>query len=190
MAMSRKFTRRRFLGSTLAGSLAVGAAAAAKDGPVFPKPAAPGLDPRFRESLRAAMDEIIPAGDGMPAASQAGGLEYLERVSRQEPQISADLERALEALERLSESRFHAGLASITSSQRVEILTAVETQSSEVFAKLRDHVYEAYYTQPKIWKLIGYDFYPTNESGPQMKPFDESVLSNVRKLPKLYREVS
>lgn len=135
------------------------------------------------------MDEIIPAGDGMPAASQAGGLEYLERVSRQEPQIGADLEQALHALERLTESRFHAGVASVTSSQRVEILTALETQSSEVFAKLRDHVYEAYYIQPKIWQIIGYDFYPTNESGPHMKAFDESVLSNVRKMPRLYREV-
>ena len=187
--MSHTFTRRRFLSTTVAGSLAVGAAHA-KGGRVSLRPASAGLDPRLRKSLRAIMDEIIPAGDGMPAASQAGGLEYLERVSRQEPQIGADLEQALHALERLTESRFHAGLASVTTSQRVEILTALETQSSEVFARLRDHVYEAYYTQPKIWKLIGYDFYPTNESGPRMKPFDESVLSNVRKMPRLYREVS
>ena len=189
MATSHKLTRRKFLGSTLARSLAVGAAAA-KGSRFSPKPASERFDPRLRRSLRAAMDEIIPAGDGMPAASDAGGLEYLERVSRQEPQIGAELEQALEALEQLSESRFHSGLANVTSSQRIEILTALETQSSEVFAKLRDHVYEAYYTQPKIWKLIGYDFYPTNESGPQMKPFDESVLSSVRKLPKLYRNVS
>ena len=186
--MSNKFTRREFLGTTLAASLAVGAIPAIS-GRFSPERASAGLNPRLRESLRAAMDEIIPAGDGMPAASQAGGLEYLERVSRQEPQIGADLEQALHALERLTESRFHAGVASVTSSQRVEILTALETQSSEVFAKLRDHVYEAYYTQPKIWQIIGYDFYPTNESGPHMKPFDESVLSNVRKMPRLYREV-
>jgi hypothetical protein len=90
----------------------------------------------------------------------------------------------------MSETAFHAAFAGISSAQRVEILTELETRSSEVFAKLRDLVYESYYTQPSVWKLIGYELYPTNESGPQMKPFDDSVLAKVRKMPKLYREVS
>ena len=34
------------------------------------------------------------------------------------------------------------------------------------------------------------NLHPTNESGPHMKPFDDSVLAKVRKMPKLYREVS
>ena len=42
--------------------------------------------------------------------------------------------------------------------------------------------------QPQIWKLIGYEFYPTDHQGPHMKPFDESVLAEVMKKPKFYRE--
>jgi hypothetical protein len=57
------------------------------------------------------------------------------------------------------------------------------------FSTLRDSVYEAYYIQPQVWKLIDYEFYPTDQPGPRMKPFDEAVLAQVRKLPKLYREV-
>jgi len=161
-----------------------------KEAQALEQPVSAALGPQWRESLRAAMDEIIPARGGMPAASDAGGLEYLERVSQQESQIGADLEQALAALARLSESHFHAAFASVSSAQRVEALTLFEAQSPEVFARLRDRVYESYYTQPRIWKLIGYDFHPTNESGPQMKPFDDSVLANVRKMPKLYREIS
>jgi hypothetical protein len=59
---------------------------------------------------------------------------------------------------------------------------------AELFATLRDFTYEAYYTRPKVWKLIGYEFYPTNQSGPRMEPFDEAVLAQVRKMPRLYRE--
>jgi len=183
-----KFTRRKFLGTTLAGSLAAAAASANNSG-VSPKPDSAPLDADQHEALRAAMDEIVPAGDGMPAASAVGGLDYLERVGREEPQIAADLQQALDSLERLSKSRFQAAFASLSSPQRVDLLTALETNSPDIFAKLRDHVYESYYTQPKVWKLIGYEFYPTNESGPRMKPFDESVLAKVRAMPKLYREV-
>ena len=184
--MSRKFTRRKFLKTAvvcpaLAGTL-IG-----KGGATLGRPASEDIKSERSQALRAAMDEIIPAGDGMPAASEAGGLEYLEHVSRQEPEFGADLDRALEALDRLSATRFQAAFAHLTSPQRIEVLAALETQSSAVFAKLRDHIYESYYTQPKIWKLIGYEFYPTNESGPHMKPFDESMLAQVRKMPKLYR---
>lgn len=186
--MSHKFTRRRFLETALAGPAVIGASAVAKEGQARKRPVSLRLEAGRRESLQAAIDEIIPAGEGMPAASDAGGLEYLGRVSLREPEFAADIERALDALEGLSEGRFHAAFARLSSRERVEILTALETQSPGVFVKLRDHVYESYYTQPRIWKLIGYTFYPTDQAGPPMKPFDESVLAKVRRMPKLYRE--
>src|SRR5215472_13747331 len=177
-----KLARRRFLSTTLGGWLALGGAPPKKVGQGPSQPASAGLDHRRRESLRAAMDEIIPRRDGMPAASDVGGLEYLERVGLAESEIAADLQQALDSLGRLSESRFRAAFAKLSSPQRVEILSALETDSPEVFGRLRDHVYESYYTQPRVWKLIGYDFYPTNASGPHMKPFDDSLLAKVRKM--------
>jgi hypothetical protein len=186
--MSQKFTRRRFLEAALAGSTMVAVKAEVQQAPALEQPASTALGPGQREALRAAMDEIIPASDGMPSASAAGGLEYLEGVCRQELEIRLDLQQALNVLAQISETNFHAPFAGISSAQRVEILTELETQSPQVFAKLRDLVYESYYTQPSVWKLIGYEFYPTNESGPQMKLFDDSVLGRVRKMPKLYRE--
>jgi len=190
MKVSHKFTRRRFLETALAAPAVMGTAAEVADGQSVEPPVSAVLDAGQRASLRAAMDEIIPAGDGMPAASAVGGIEYLERVVHKEPPIRADLHQALEALERMSEMKFHTDFSSLSPAQRFETLTEMETGMPEVFARLRDLVYESYYTQPAVWKLIGYEFHATNESGPQMKPFEESVLAKVRKMPKLYREVS
>lgn len=187
MAKSDKFTRRRFLGAALAGSAVINAKAEVEQ--ALKQPPSTALGPGLREALRAAMDEIIPSSDVMPAASAAGGLEYLEWVSQQELEIRVDLQQVLDLLGQISERNFHATFAGITSAQRVDILTELESQSPEAFAKLRDLVYESYYTQPSVWKLIGYELNPTNQSGPHMKPFDDSVLAKVRKMPKLYREV-
>lgn len=136
------------------------------------------------------MDEIIPASDGMPAASQAGCVEYLDRLVRRSATIKEELRRSLAALEAASAERFRRSFLRLSRRQRVEVLTALETRAApDSFDVLRDYIYEAYYTRPRVWKLIGYEFYPTNESGPGMKPFDEAVLAQVRNKPTFYRKV-
>jgi hypothetical protein len=70
----------------------------------------------------------------------------------------------------------------------VEALKQFEIENPAQFAILRDFVYEAYYTQPQIWKLIDYQFHATDQKGPHMKPFDEAVIAKVRNKPKFYRE--
>ncbi len=159
------------------------AAAAQKE-----EPSASGLDPHTRHLLQAAMDEIIPAGDGMPAASEVGGINYLDRLMSRSPDIKKVLEESLAALYDVSRKQFGKDFVDLPRPDRVEALKKLEQQPTpEPFRTLRNYVYEAYYTQPKVWKLIGYEFYPTNRAGPRMKPFDESVLAEVRKKAKLYR---
>lgn len=196
--MRKKLTRRKFLESSLRGSLMMGGGAMARFNPgtlearpqkTKSRPSST-LDAGARETLRAAMDEIIPAMDGMPAASAVGSLEYLEGLFRQTPRLKQEFETGLSALDALSQKRFRKHFLKLSRAERVETLKELEKQPAlNFFPALRDYVYEAYYTRPGVWKLIGYDFYPTNEAGPRMKPFDEAVLSEVRKKPKLYREV-
>lgn len=68
---NRKRTRREFL-ATGATTAAIVTSIQPARGAVFTTDE--------RAALAAAMDEIIPAADGMPAASQVGGVDYLERV--------------------------------------------------------------------------------------------------------------
>jgi hypothetical protein len=195
--MNKKWTRRKFLKTGLQGSLAIGGAARrplAETPPTLPaegKASARGLDARQRETLRAAMDEIIPAGDGMPAASAVGGVEYLQRSASEDYGIQSDLTQSLAALEEISQKGFGKRFVGLSQADRVGALKALERQSpGKHFATLRDFVYEAYYTRPRVWKLIGYEFHPTNSAGPKMKPFDEVALAVMKKRPKFYREAS
>jgi Gluconate 2-dehydrogenase subunit 3 len=196
--MKKRWTRRKFLESTLKSSIAAGGALGA--GVVMPaeprtvnqgQQNSDALDVQQRELLRVAMDEIIPAVDGMPAASEVGGVEYLTRIARGNPKIRKDLQKSLSTLAEFSRKQFGKEFTSLARPERVEALKKFEAlRPRQNFVKLRDYVYEAYYTQPKVWKQLGYPFYPTNAAGPRMKPFDPSSLDGVRKIGKLYREAS
>jgi hypothetical protein len=177
---NRKRTRREFL--------ATGATTAAIVTSIQPARAAV-FTPDERAALAAAMDEIIPATDGMPATSQVGGVDYLERVV---PTVEGLLDQFRQGLAGLdAQSRKSSGqpFVKLPRADRVEVLSALE-RDGDFFRTLRDFTYEAYYTRPEVWKRIGYESHLTADAGPHMKPFDESSLAQVRKRGKLYREVS
>jgi hypothetical protein len=163
-----QWTRRKFLEASAAGPalapFTAGLVTTIEAAPVDP------LSQHDRNALRAAMDEIIPAGEGMPSASEAGALEYLERVMRQEAEVANDIRSLLAELKLYT------------------TLSEFEAKAPPKFARLRDFVYEAYYTQPEIWHRLGYHNYPTDHTGPHMQAFDEAILAEVRRKPKFYRE--
>ena len=144
--------------------------------------------PPSNPTLVKAMDAIIPAGDGMPSASEAGGLRYLTALMQKEPGIAAEINQCLLLLDEAGTALFQKPFDQLSSTQQVSALARFETQKPVSFALLRDYVYESYYTQPAVWNLIGYHFYPTDHPGPQMPPFDDAVLAPVRSMPKCYRE--
>lgn len=140
-----------------------------------------------RKSLRAAADEIIPSGEGMSSASDVGAVEYIEVVLKAAEELREQIRTALSWLQNSSRSRHQKDFADIASSQRTALLRSLEEGAP--FATLRDLVYEAYYTNPRVWPGLGYHFYPTDEEGPSMKVCDESLLTKVRERGKYYRDV-
>src|SRR5579863_2080306 len=92
--MSMHWSRRKFLTTTAAAPLiAIETRAAAAN--IFQE--------RDRALLHAVMDEIIPASDGMPAASDAGGIAYLERIASADVGVDNEIRSALAALPAVSE---------------------------------------------------------------------------------------
>ena len=190
-----KWTRREFGAAGLMGAAAV-------SGHFFPlvglpliqeskprKKSEPALAPPLGEILRCAADELVPAADGMPAASAVGTLEYLDGVFRGSPEIVREFQSGLPAIESISRQRFQKGFVALTGEQRARVLSELEKSDPAFFGTLRDFVYEGYYLQPRVWKLIGYGFYPTQAPVPAIRPFDEAVLAKAAKRPKLYRQV-
>jgi Gluconate 2-dehydrogenase subunit 3 len=171
-------TRRAFLGVTAVAPALV----------TTIHPAAFVLQPDTQSPLKTVMDLIIPAADGMPSASQAGGLTYLENLLQRDKDVAADITKGLAVVEAFSVRVFAKPFGELSQSDQISVLKEMENAALQQFDLLRAYVYESYYTQPQIWKLIGYEFYPTDHTGPHLQPFDESLLAVVREMPKLYRE--
>ncbi len=152
-------------------------------------PAAQALEQNTRSTLQTVMDLLIPAADGMPPASQAGGLTYLERLMQRDKDATTDITKALTVADAFSERAFQKSFGDLAKKDQIAVLQEMENSALGVFDSLRAYVYESYYEQPAIWRLIGYELYPTDHAGPHMAPFDDSLIANVRKMPKLYRDV-
>jgi len=178
--MRRRWTRRHFF-EAAAGALASLQAAASRGNPANARTS------RFAETLRAAMDEIIPAADGMPSASEAGVARYLQEAAIRRDSVERALKRAAAALEKSAPDR---RFASLDRAGRVRALRALEERQPAAFAELRDLVYEGYYTNPEIWKRIGFEFYGPDRPGPGIAEFDAAALERVRARPPFYRRTS
>jgi hypothetical protein len=179
---NRRWTRRKFLEASSGTAALI----------TFVQPAASAVfTAPERETLAAAMDEIIPAADDMPGAGTMGCLDYLERVVAELPGLTEQFRTGLAALDAESRRQSQQPFANLPRTGRVEILGAMERDvAPDFFRTLRDFVYEAYYTRPEIWQRIGYESHLTDHAGPIMKPFDEAVLAQVRTRGKLYRETT
>jgi hypothetical protein len=132
--------------------------------------------------LTTAMDQIIPAVDGMPSASQAGGLQYLRSLGWQYPEIRDNMGRILNTLEKLSEADFHRTFPELGSGQRLHVLGKMEKTEPAGFSTLIGYVYEAYYTNPRVLGLISCPPASGSEEN------DETLLAPVKRLSHFYRE--
>jgi len=171
-------TRRIFLGAGAATPVLISAIL----------PAAQALAQGVQGTLRTLMDLMIPASDGMPSASEAGGLRYLESLMEHDKDAAADIGKGLTVADAFSARSFEKTFSQLQKNDQIAVLKDMENRAPAVFDALRAYIYESYYTQPAIWKRIGYELYPTDHVGPHLKPFDDSLLEKVRNMPKLYRD--
>ncbi len=144
-----------------------------------------------RRTLRAAADVIIPAQGRKPAASGVGAVGYIERIAAANPAVEALLLHGLRAIAAHAQAMQKARFDQLPVDRQTRVLAQVETTdtSATFFGTLRDLVYEAYYTQPRVQKLIRYSF----RSGPRrtapIAAFDEQLLARVRQQKPIYRQV-
>ena len=171
-------TRRTFLGAGAATPVLISAI----------QPAAQALAQGVQSTLRTVMDLMIPASDGMPSASEAGGLRYLQSLMEHDKDAATDIGKGLTVADAFSERSFEKAFSQLERNDQIAVLKDMENTAPGVFDALRAYIYESYYTQPAIWKRIGYELYPTDHLGPHLKPFDDSLLEKVRNMSRLYRD--
>jgi len=134
-----------------------------------------------RGNLAAAMDALIPASDGMPSASMIGGVDYLQSLAWQYPDIGEHVGQFLRALAEKS-SQFHEKVADLKRDQLVQVMAAMEKSDAQLFSTFLRSVYEAYYTRPQVLGLIACPNQPEDTDDL------EGLLAPVRKMKRLYRD--
>ena len=145
-----------------------------------------------RRTLRAAAEVIIPADSRMPSAAQIGAAGYIERIASGDPTLAGLLVDGLRAIEARSMSTHTTPFEGLSADQEATVLTEIETSNTPpgFFPTLRDLVYEAYYTQPRVMKLLGYNFRSGRRRTAPVEPFDEQRVARVRNLPPFFRQLT
>jgi hypothetical protein len=187
--MRRRISRRRFVR---------GAIRLAVVSPLIPFAPLPALAQTSRlgnaerRTLRAAADVIIPAQGRMPAASAVNVGRYIARIGGSDPALDALLFDGLQAVEANAWAAHGTRFDLLAVGQQVEVIAGFEKLNlpAGFFTTLRDLVYEAYYTQSRVMKLLGYNFRSGRRRTAPVEPFDEERLARVRSLAPFYRQVT
>jgi hypothetical protein len=140
-------------------------------------------------ALEAAADELIPPGDGFPAPSEVGIVEYIarfvtprDRDSTQFPDVPEDAFKA--DLDRLLGPAF----VDADGAGRVAALQQIEADEAVFFGQLRNLVYYGYYSRREVVRAInrtlaaGRDYQATPQPRGYwdvIEPWDESLLKDV-----------
>ena len=141
------------------------------------------------DTLKFVMDEIIPANETMPSASQAGALTYVLNILKELPDLTPLFQQSLRLIESRSLEIQNAGFAALDSEKRIAILQGMETSDPELFSVIKNFIFEGFYTSETVFPLIGYEPHPTGTSGPDMEPFDEQLLVRVKNIPPMYTKI-
>lgn len=134
------------------------------------------------------MDEIIPPNDTMPAPSSLKADAYILGVLKDYPHLLSPFRQILKDLDQKARELSDKGFSDLDRHQKTEALTQFENTHNSSFTILKNFVYESYYLNETVWKLIGYEPHPTLSAGPKMEPFDLNLLERVKKLPPFYIE--
>jgi hypothetical protein len=147
------------------------------------------LDNSQQETLKLAMDEIIPANEKMPSASEIGSVAYVLNIMKELPDLCPLFQSITDKIEVYSLQNSNAIFSNLNKKERVNILMNFERIEPELFKVLKDFTYESYYTNEKVFELIKYEPHPTGTLGPKMEPFNEKLLNRVKGIPPMYTKI-
>ena len=147
------------------------------------------LDNSQQETLKFAMDEIIPANDKMPSASEIGGVNYILKILEELPDLSPLFISLTAKIEGQSLQQSSSAFSKINSEERITVVTTIEQTEPALFKVLKDFTYESYYTNDAVYELISYEPHPTGTTGPEMEPFDKKLLERVKNTPSMYTKI-
>ena len=142
-----------------------------------------------RETLTVLLDRLVPPRGEMPGAGQIGVADYVESVSRGSPRVARTLLDTLKQVDAVAGSRHQKAFRNLSGPQQDDVIKELGRGSPDLFRQFVGHTYSGYYTNPEVVGRLGADAGPPQPRGFPIKPFDPSIVDQVRKLGSGYRAV-
>lgn len=141
-------------------------------------------------ALAGVLDELIPpSSDGrFPGAGELGLAGYIEQRLQETPELGPVITRGLSAVDDLASKRDPRGFAALSRQDRVDVLNEVSATEQAFLPNLILHTYSGYYMNARVVEALGLEARPPHPKGYDVEPDDLSLLDEVRRRPKLYRE--
>src|SRR4051812_889057 len=119
-------------------------------------------------------DELIPAGDGMPAASKAGVAgQWLDAVLAARPDLAAPLKSLLKR--------------ALDFPAAAESVNHFRSHDPEAFGVLAEITAAAYFMNPEVQRVIGYTGQTPQPIDPRLDYLDDELLEPVIRRGAIYR---
>ena len=141
-------------------------------------------------ALSGVLDEIIPPSDdgSLPGAGELGLVRYIEQAVRRTPELEPVIARGLAALDVLASRRDSRDFAALSKPDKVEVMNELAATEQAFLPGLIFHTYVGYYLNDRVIEALGREPRPPHPKGYDMEASDLTLLDDVRRRPKLYRE--
>ena len=141
-----------------------------------------------RTLLYAVLDHIVPPNGDLPAAGELRVAEHVEGVAGLSQGTRRLFSEGLKSIEVTSVQMHSSEFVELSDEDKVGVLRQVESQNPDFFSALVVQTYAGYYTNPKVLRAKGLKLRPPQPQGYELDEFDMSLLENVRKRGKVYRD--
>ena len=141
-----------------------------------------------RTLLNAVLDLIVPASGNLPGGGELRVAEHVEGVAGLSQRKRRLFSEGLKSIEVTSVQGHSSEFAELSDEDKVGVLRQVESQHPDFFSALVNQTYAGYYTNPKALRAKGLSLRPPQPQGYELDEFDMSLLDNVRKRGKVYRD--
>lgn len=144
-----------------------------------------GFSADEEHTLASVLDEIIPpSSDGkLPGAGELGVARYIDEALRKAPELRPMIAQGLIELEKLARQRYGQRFPELSKAEKVTLLN-----EQTFMLPLTLHTYAGYYQNARVVEALGLEARAPHPKGYEMEPNDLTLLENVRRRPKLYRQ--
>ena len=142
-----------------------------------------------RSLLTAVINRIIPSKDQMPGAGDLGIGAFIEGVVAENSGLTRMFNEGLAEIAVAAGPNPTEAFESLSAVSKDELLRTVETALPAFFDQLVLQTYNGYYTNPEVFKAIGYQLPDPPVPGAQPALLDESLLDQQRNREPFWKKV-